>query len=121
MFESFNEVIAKKIYHDNVRTTVRSHDLNRYDLNSELNTIVNNMMDNLTNYNPSDNIDAALKYLKKFQDDDGDSLGYELYDDIIEAVNDSINRELFQMLEDEGRINGGDYDIIMKGDEDDED
>lgn len=54
-------------------------------------------------------------------DDDGDSLGYELYDDIIEAVNDSINRELFQMLEDEGRINGGDYDIIMKGDEDDED
>lgn len=114
MFESFNEVIAKKIYHDNVRTTVRSQDLNRYDLNSEINTIVNNMMDNFTNYNPSDNIDAVLKYLKKFQDDDGDSLGYELYDDIIEAANDSIHRELFQILEDDGRINGGDYDIIKE-------
>lgn len=105
-----------KQYHDNVRHAVRSITIYTPEsLDHELSVITYAEMDNLTDYNNDPEINKLLDELLTINEEE-DEVDPELYDMLIDEYYESIIERLRKILETRGRINGGDYDIIKKGD-----
>lgn len=105
-----------KQYHDNVRHAVRSITIYTLEgLEHELSVITYAEMDNLTDHNSDPEINKLLDELLTINEEE-DEVEPELYDMLIDEYYESINQRLRKILETRGRINGGDYDIIKKGD-----
>ena len=73
-------------------------------------------MDNLTDYNNDPEINRLLDELLTIIEEE-DETEPELYDMLIDEYYESIFERLRKILETRGRINGGDYDIIMEEDD----
>lgn len=105
-----------KQYHDNVYHVVRSITIYTPEmLDHYLSVITYEMIDNLTDYNNDLVISYIMDNILEYRKEE-DELDPELYDALMDNAYNYIKNRLHVILEDRGRINGGDYDIIKKGD-----
>ena len=105
-----------KQYHDNVRHAVRTITIYTPEgLDHELSVITYAAMDNLTDYNNDPEINRLLDELLTIIEEE-DEIEPELYDMLIDEYYESIFERLRKILVTRGRINGGDYDILMRSD-----
>ena len=110
-------MVYLKQYHDNVCHAVRSISIYTPEgLDHELSIITYSAMDNLTDYNNDPEINRLLDELLTIIEEE-DETEPELYDMLIDEYYESIFERLRKILETRGRINGGDYDIIMEEDD----
>ena len=110
-------MVYLKQYHDNVLHVVRSITIYTPEgLDHELSVITYSEMDNFTDYNNDPEINKLLDELLIINEEE-DEVEPELYDMLIDEYYDAIFERLRKILETRGRINGGDYDIIMEEDD----
>ena len=105
-----------KQYHDNVLHAVRTIMIyTPENLDHYLSVITYDMMDNLTDYNNDLVISYILDNILEYRKEEME-LDQELYDALMYNAYNHINKRIHEILETRGRVNGGDYDIIKKGD-----
>ncbi len=111
----------KKVYHDNVRRSIRSETLYTPDqLAHEISVIAYSILDNLTDHNNdtimNQIIDEYLVLVENEEDIDTD-----LYEDLFDDFYLRICSRLELIFGVKHRLNGGDYDIIMEEGDQNED
>lgn len=103
-----------KQYHDNVRHIVRSITIyTPENLDYELSVITYAAMDNFTDYNNDPEINRLLDELLTIYEEE-DETEPDIYDAIMDEYYWKLMYRLLKILKTRGRINGGDYDILMK-------
>ena len=106
-----------KQYHDNIRCVNRSKELYDLDqLDHELSVITSHILDSLTDHNGDYFINQVINDYRVLLENE-DDLSSDECDALMDEYYWKIMYELMKILKTRGRINGGDYDIIMKGDD----
>lgn len=111
----------KKVYHDNVRRSIRSETIYTLDqLDHELSVITCAAIDTMMDHNNDYFINQVLNDCLILYENEDDIPG-DVYDAIMDEYYWKIMYELMKILKIKHRINGGDYDIIMEEGDPDED